>query len=184
MLPWLRSGLRILWISEEPDSVWADRADMCDEIYEPIPWDNLTLVDALSGTPAELLVVAARFEGEVVIIDTVREVCGIESMRDDDAVHRAMSPWLRTLRDKGITSIYVAQHRKAAGEHGQRVMGSVTLPAKFDVVLELEEVEGHDRRRRLTARRRRRDDPARRGTPGTARRRLQARSRVARLHLP
>ena len=154
ILPWLRLGHRILWITEEPDSVWADRADMFDEIYEPVPWDNLTLVDAMSAPPSELLEVATSFEGDVVIVDTVREVCGIASMKDDDAVHEAMGPWLRCLR--GRTSIYIAQHRKAAGENGERVMGSVTLPAKFDIVLELEGVDGHERRRRLTARRRRR----------------------------
>ena len=139
ILPWLRLGQRILWITEEPDSVWADRADMFDEIYDPVPWDNLTLADAMSAPPSELLAVAARFDGDVVIVDTIREVCGIASMKDDDAVHEAMSPWLRCLR--GRTSIYIAQHRKAAGENGERVMGSVTLPAKFDVVLELEGVD-------------------------------------------
>jgi hypothetical protein len=154
--PWLRLGMRLLWITEEPDSVWADRADMFAEIYDPIPWEHLTLVDALSASPAELLQVAADFDGDVVIVDTVREVCGIESMKDDDAVHRAMTPWLHALRDGDKTSIYIAQHRKAAGEQGERVMGSVTLPAKFDIVLELESVEGHERQRRLTARRRRR----------------------------
>jgi hypothetical protein len=154
ILPWLRQGLRILWISEEPDSIWADRADMFDEIYDPIPWDNLTLVDAMSAEPTGLLEAATGFDGDIVIVDTIREVCGITSMKDDDAVHEAMGPWLRGLRGK--TSIYIAQHRKAAGENGERVMGTVTLPSKFDIVLEIDKVDGHERQRCLTARRRRR----------------------------
>src|ERR1019366_4851314 len=35
MLPWLRRGLRVLWITEEAPSLWVDRADSFDEIYEP-----------------------------------------------------------------------------------------------------------------------------------------------------
>jgi hypothetical protein len=157
VLPWLRTGHRILWISEEPDSVWADRAEMFDGIYEPVPWDNLKLVDALSWSPDELLAFAASFDSDIVIADTIREVCGIKSMKDDDAVHEAMGPWLRALR--GRTSIFNAQHRKAAGEDGERVMGTVTLPSKMDVVLELEKVKDQERQRKLTARRRRRAIP-------------------------
>jgi DNA repair protein RadA/Sms len=157
ILPWLRLGIKVLWITEEPDSVWVDRAGMFDEIYDPVPWEHLTLIDALSAPPGALLDKASELAEDVVIIDTIREVCGIESMKADDAIHRAMGPWLRRLRcGDQITSIYIAQHRKAAGEHGERVMGSVTLPAKFDIVLELESVDGHERQRRLTARRRRR----------------------------
>jgi hypothetical protein len=156
VLPWLRLGEKVLWITEEPDSIWVDRAAMFDEIYDPVPWENLTLMDALSAPPNELLEKASDLVEDVVIVDTIREVCGITSMKDDDSVHEAMGPWLRRLRDEQITSIYIAQHRKAAGEQGERVMGSVTLPAKFDVVLELESVNGHERQRRLTARRRRR----------------------------
>ena len=156
VLPWLRLGEKVLWITEEPDSIWVDRAAMVDEIYDPVPWENLTLMDALSAPPKELLEKASELAEDIVIVDTIREVCGIESMKDDDAVHRAMGPWLRRLRDDHTTSIYIAQHRKAAGVQGERVMGSVTLPAKFDIVLELETVEGHERQRQLTARRRRR----------------------------
>ena len=156
--PWLRMGLRVLWITEEPDSLWADRADTFDEIYEPVPWDRLTLLDAMSAPAAALLdrvvdSVAGR-EADVIIADTIREVCGIETMKDDDAIRRAVSPWLRRLRDGRRTLIFLAQHRKAAGESGERVEGSVALPSMMDAVLELATVDGYDRRRRLTVRRR------------------------------
>ena len=147
--------LLITWVTEEADSIWSDRADAFEELYEPVPWEGLTLVDALSAPPAALLNCVASREADVVIVDTVRECCGILSMRDDDAVRGAVSPWLRRLRDGRRTLIFVAQHRKAAGERGERVEGSVALPSMFDVVIELEAVEGHERRRRLTSRRRR-----------------------------
>jgi DNA repair protein RadA/Sms len=156
MLPWLRTGQRVLWITEEPDSLWADRADMVDELYESVPWDRLTLVDALSAPPEALLEYAANADADVIVADTIREVCGVQKMKDDDAVRAAVSPWLRRLRDGQRTLIFIAQHRKAAGEHGERVEGSVALPSMMDVVLELERVDGHERRRRLTVQRRRR----------------------------
>jgi DNA repair protein RadA/Sms len=152
-LPWLRSGMRVVWVTEEPDSIWADRADTCDEIYAAVPWDNLILVDAMSATPMELLDKVASIESDVVIIDTIREVCGIGAMKNDDEIRSAVSPWVRRLR--GRTLIFIAQHRKSAGERGERVEGSVALPSMMDVVLELEAVDGHDRQRRLTVRRRR-----------------------------
>lgn len=160
ILPWLRLGLRVLWITEEPDLVWADRADMFDEIYDPVRWENLTLVDALSAPPTALLELTASCEADVVIADTISEVCGIASLKDDDAVQKAVSPWIRRLRDGHRTLIFICQHRKAPGEHGERVLGSVILAAKMDAVLELEAVDGYERRRRLTTRRRRRATPA------------------------
>jgi DNA repair protein RadA/Sms len=155
VLPWLRTGMRVLWISEEPESLWADRADMCDEIYTPVPWERLTLIDAKSAAPEALLDTAASINADVVIVDTIREACGINSMRDDDEVRAKVSPWLRRLRAERRTLIFLTQHRKAAGERGERVEGSVALPSMMDVVLELEAVSGQERQRRLTVRRRR-----------------------------
>ena len=153
VLPWLRSGMRVVWVTEEPDSIWADRADTCDEIYAAVPWENITLVDAMSATPAALLDTVSSIESDVIIIDTIREVCGIGAMKNDDEIRGAVSPWVRRLR--GRTIIFIGQHRKSAGEHGERVEGSVALPSMMDVVLELSAVDGHERQRRLTVRRRR-----------------------------
>jgi hypothetical protein len=153
-LPWLRAGMRVVWVTEEPDSLWVHRADTFDEIYEAIAWDNLKLVDAMSAPPAQLLDTVAGIETDVVICDTIREVCGINSMRDDDEVKAKVNPWVRRLRDGKRTPIFLAQHRKAAGERGERIEGSVALPAMMDAVLELEYVPGQDSRRRLSVRRR------------------------------
>ena len=156
VLPWLRRGLVVVWVTEEAESIWVDRADAADELYEPVPWERLILVDALSATPAALLnCVADIEEAAVVILDTVRECCQVPSMKDDDAVRGAVGPWLRRLRDGRRTVIAISQHRKAAGERGERVEGSVALPSMFDCVLELEAVPDQERRRRLTSRRRR-----------------------------
>jgi len=154
VVPWLRRGLKICWITEEPDSLWADRADRFDEIYEPVPWEDLVLVDAMSASPKALLKLAAAGDADVIIVDTIREACRITSMRDDEGVVGAVAPWLRRLKDGQRTLVFIAQHRKAAGEHGERVEGTVALPSKFDVVLELTEVDGHDTQRRLSVRRR------------------------------
>lgn len=155
VLPWLRSGMLVVWVTEEPDTIWADRADTCDEIYAAVPWGNITLVDAMSAAPEALLDTVESVECDVVIIDTIREVCGIGSMKNDDEIRNGVSPWVRRLRDGQRTLIFLAQHRKAAGEHGERVEGSVALPSMMDIVLELEAVDGRDRQRRLTVRRRR-----------------------------
>jgi Bifunctional DNA primase/polymerase, N-terminal/AAA domain len=154
VVPWLGRGLKICWITEEPDSLWADRADRFDEIYEPVPWEQLALVDAMSASPQALLKLAAAGDADVIVVDTIREACRITSMRDDEGVVGAVAPWLRRLKDGQRTLVFIAQHRKAAGEHGERVEGTVALPSKFDVVLELTEVDGHDTQRRLSVRRR------------------------------
>ena len=151
---WLRLGVKVLWITEEPDSLWADRADNLDELYEPVPWERLDLVDAMSASPKALLELAATSDAEVIVLDTLREVCRVASMKDDEAVRAAVSPWLRALRDGRRTLIFIHQHRKAGGEHGERIEGTVALPSMFDAVLELEAVAGHEQQRKLSVRRR------------------------------
>jgi DNA repair protein RadA/Sms len=157
IVPWLRQGIDVLWISEEPHGVWPGRADKLGDIYGEIPWEErLTLLDARRYQPAELLDFAAGHPAPLVIVDTVQECCGIAAIRDDEAVRDAVNPWVRRLL--GRTVIFLHQHRKQEGESGSRVSGSVALPAMMDVVLELkkhdDEDEDDDPRRRLTCRRR------------------------------
>lgn len=160
VLPWLRLGERVLWITEEPDSVWADRAEEADEIYAPTPWERLTLVDALSADAPALLEDAATDTGWTILVaDTIREVCGIASMKNDDEVVGAVTPWLRRLRDGNRTLIFLAQHRKMEGELGSRIAGTHALPAKFDIVMELDSVKDRDHLRKLSVRRRRESVP-------------------------
>ncbi|HEX6537680.1 MAG TPA: AAA family ATPase [Candidatus Dormibacteraeota bacterium] len=160
ILPWLRKGLSVTWVTEEASSIWADRSYAFDDIYEHIPWDRLRLIDALSAPPNELLDAVKADDGwDVLVGDTLQEVCGVTSMKDDDAVRAGVGPWLRALRDDRRTLIFLAQHRKQEGDSGHRVMGSVALPAMFDNVLELQAVDGHERQRRLSVRRRREQTP-------------------------
>ena len=60
ILPWLRRGLLITWVTEEADSIWSDRADAFEELYEPVPWEGLTSSRCAQCSPGG----AARLRGK------------------------------------------------------------------------------------------------------------------------
>jgi hypothetical protein len=152
VIPWLRLGMRVLWLTEEPQTLWGDRARRSNEIYAAVPWENVLLVKARTSSPAQLLAFAQQWQGDVVIVDTIARCCGVQDLGDPAVVERALRPWVALAETR--TVILIAQHRKAPGQHGERVLGSVEFGATFDVVLEVERVDGAERRRKLTCERR------------------------------
>ena len=157
VVPWLRLGLSIVWFSEEPASIWADRGDELDFVYgSGIPWERLRIVYAVGADPRAMLERAATGDETVVIADTLRHSCGIGDENAAGDVRRAVGPWVGTMARKGKTFVGLVHHRKAESEQpGERVAGSHALPALFDIALELRSDKEHPSRRLLTGRSRR-----------------------------
>lgn len=125
--------MRILWITEEPRSLWRARVRRFPELASP----SLILIFA-SGRPwSELLADLRREEADVVIVDTLRAVCGIIDENDQAAVTAVIQPLIFVTRQKGWALVLVHHLRKSAADVGLGHAGSHALVGLVDVAVEL-----------------------------------------------
>jgi hypothetical protein len=160
VIPWMRLGNGVLWLSEESERLWRERLRGLRAIFgKSAPWDQLQIEYTVGRNPKELLEVAGASAARIVIADTLRHVAGVVDENDAGESRQKVSPWIGQCEARGQTFIAAAHHRKSPGvAGGERVAGSHVVVALFDVVLELNEVTEKNRRR-LTGRGRLREVP-------------------------
>lgn len=127
--------MRALWITEEPRSLWRARVRRYPELASP----NLVLVFANGRPWADLLADLRREEADnmVIILDTIRAVCGIADENDQAAVTAAIQPLVFLARQKGWALVLVHHLRKSAADVGLGHAGSHALVGLVDVAVEL-----------------------------------------------
>jgi len=137
-VPWLRMGKRVLWVSEENYKIWRDDGDVLRSIYgdTSVPWGNQRIIPASGRSASALVKDAAACRFDVLVIDTLRQVCKPVSEKDAAEVRVALDPWLSLAGERGATVIVLHHHRKSEGEHGERFAGSEAILTPFDVALE------------------------------------------------
>lgn len=125
--------VRIVWVTEEPRSLWRTRVRRFPEMASPV----LTLIFA-SGRPwAEVLADLEREEADLVIIDTIRAVCGIADENDQAAVTAAIQPAIFQSRRRNWALVLVHHLRKSAADVGLGHAGSHALVGLVDVAIEM-----------------------------------------------
>ncbi|ACZ42472.1 ATP-dependent serine protease-like protein [Thermobaculum terrenum ATCC BAA-798] len=129
-----QAGDKILYLSEEPQSIWAVRAA---RIRDKVSWDNLTLGLALGVDPADLLASVKASDADVVIIDSIRNLLQPRDETDNSELARLVNPWIVACREAGKTLILVHHTRKGGGDHGEGIAGGHALLGAVDVALEL-----------------------------------------------
>ncbi len=149
---WLATtpDLTVHWLSEETPLIWAQR--FAHEGDDGGGWQDRLVVTYGLGLPADVLLDhAAQLSADVVVVDTVRSLLGIESEVDNAKVAARLGEWERRLAAPTRTRIYVHHLRKLGGEFGTAVAGGMAYLALIDRVMELRRVEGasHPHRRRL-----------------------------------
>lgn len=147
---WLAEGERVLWLSEESESVWRLRLATSSDSDAPLSEDalrRLTILPAL-GIEADVLLraVAARDEG-IVVVDTTRTLMNIVDEINNSEIARVFGRWESALAGK--TRLYLHHARKQAGEHGTRVSGGNAFLACVDRAIEVDYAE-RDNQRKLT----------------------------------
>jgi hypothetical protein len=142
MPAWLDSGETVLYLTEEPRSMWRLR-------LRKAGWTRrgLRLLYALGRSTEELFARARDGPETVIIIDTIRNL-GIlpEDDSDNSAVARALAPWIAMAREKGKTLILLHHMRKGAGDHGEGISGGHAIFGAVDVALELRRDSRPERR--------------------------------------
>ena len=143
---WLAQGKRVVYLTEEPKSIWATRlAALGDD------WSGLRVVFGLGADPHALFKRAFGGEEDVVIVDTLRSLLALRDETDNSEVARVLNPWIAGARNAGKTLVMAHHMRKGAGEHGEGIAGGHALLGVFDVALELRRDLAAAQRRLLRA---------------------------------
>jgi hypothetical protein len=145
---WLDQGLRVLWLTEEPKSVWRRRLRRLGG-----DWSRLTLRPGEPSQEPELRERAATGPWDVVIVDTIRQFLPVKDWNDAANIASAVRPWVAAVSRSAEKTLLLAHHaRKGGGEHGEEIAGSHELYAAVDVGIIIKHYgEDAQRRRKLTA---------------------------------
>lgn len=137
---------RILYITEEPQSVWVARKTVlppgCD-------FDHMTILLGLGITPNEIIARIQAGNESVVVFDTVRNLLQLQDESNNSEVARALIPYITAARSGGKTLIALHHERKGGGEHGEGIAGAHAFLGLFDIALELKRQGPESSRRRL-----------------------------------
>jgi hypothetical protein len=139
---WCQSGTTVHWLTEESESVWTQRLARWSETP-----DGLFLTFALGTDPRALVIHAANGDEDVIIVDTLRNLLGLDDENDNAHIAKALIPWEAALQ--GRSRIYVHHDRKGGGEHGQAIAGGAAFLGVVDRALELKYDPQARRRRRI-----------------------------------
>lgn len=141
---WDAEGLRVLWASEETESVWRQRLQRDGAQVAHARW----LLAA--GWRAEDILAALKEASagfDVVIVDTLRHLFAVDE--GDNALVARTIAGLDEAIGREKTRIYLHHTRKAPGQHGERTAGGLAFVGGVDRQLELSWDEHDDGRRVL-----------------------------------
>jgi len=128
---------RILYFTEEPQSIWEARlAEL------PEGWDHVTLVFALGAQRSAVLEMIKRSTATVVVIDTVRSLLGLRDETDNSEVARVLNPFIAACRQLDMTLLLLHHIRKGGGQHGEGITGGHAFLGVVDLALELLRADG------------------------------------------
>jgi hypothetical protein len=137
---------KILYFTEEPESVWQARLRDLPKAYQ-----HVNLYFGLGVPTAELLARITAGEETVVILDTIRNLLGLRDEKDNSEVARALIPFIAACRSKEQTLIALHHIRKRGGKNGEGISGGHAFFGAVDVAIELSrDGKGDSRRRQLT----------------------------------
>lgn len=136
----------ILYISEEPDTLLAERAISFGFQDEwPIGW--LTHEPGMSWE--KCLYYMKRWvwihRNPLIICDTLSRFWSAQSENDASQVTQAMNPVLEIIRNSEAAFFGIHHNRKQGGGSGMAVRGSTALTGGVDVIMELSRTSGYDR---------------------------------------
>jgi len=128
---------RILYFTEEPQSIWEARLAGLPE-----GWDHVTLVFALGAERKAILETIKQSTATIVVIDTVRNLLGLRDETDNSEVARVLNPFIAACRQSGMTLLLLHHIRKGGGQHGEGITGGHAFLGVVDLALELLRADG------------------------------------------
>lgn len=125
---WLRMGERVLYITEEPVTIWQHRLKMWSG-----DWTNLQVAFGLGADPALLRKLAREGAATLVVVDALRNLLRLNDEKDNSEIARVVNPWVADARDTKKTLVLAHHQRKGGGEHGEGISGGHALMGAFDI---------------------------------------------------
>jgi predicted ATP-dependent serine protease len=86
-MEWSHRGLKVVYITEEPESVWAARL-----VKLPQQFNNVALVLAMGATQADIEATIQAGTDQVVIVDTIR-LFRLSDENDNSVINKPLTPW-------------------------------------------------------------------------------------------
>ena len=129
---WSRSGLKVGYYTEEPESVWAVRLSQLSTGFE-----NVSLIYALGAANGEIFNDIKSTKDDVVVIDTLR-LLRIRDENDNALINLTLTPFIAACRLQSKTLIMAHHTRKGSGDHGEAAAGGHAFLGIVDVSLELQ----------------------------------------------
>jgi hypothetical protein len=129
---WLRMGERVLYITEEPVTIWQHRLKMWSG-----DWTNLQVAFGLGADPALLRKLAREGAATVVVLDALRNLLRLKDEKDNSEIARVVNPWVADARAVEKTLVLAHHQRKGGGEHGEGISGGHALMGAFDIPIEV-----------------------------------------------
>ena len=134
---------QVLWVSEESQSIWEDRA-----LKLPDFPDNILIAHAMGIKLEQLGELIEEVEHQVLVIDTVK-MLQIKDENDVGEVMAKLTPLLAKQQREGNIAILLHHTRKQGGSHGMSASGSHAFSAATDAVLEIQRGKPDNRRKLL-----------------------------------
>jgi hypothetical protein len=138
---WLEEGLRIIYFSEEAETIWRSRKRQSEG-----PWKGLRVVCGLGVPPALLLERLRAADQSVAIVDTLRNLRIITDENDNAKVAAELGPWIAAARENQQTFLAAHHMRKSGGDHGEGIAGGHALLGAVDIALQINRDQSPTRR--------------------------------------
>lgn len=129
VLSW--TGERVVYFSEESERIWALRLKKLGGAK------HVHIIPAIIYSPEDLLREMELSDGTVFVIDTIRNLTGIQDENDNSEIARALKPFIQTANEKQATLLLLHHIRKGGGEHGEAIAGGHGFLGLVDVALEI-----------------------------------------------
>ncbi|BCW94683.1 MAG: AAA family ATPase [Fimbriimonadales bacterium] len=144
---WLRLGLKVVYLSEDPQPVWRLRVGQFPELAE------LILNAIPRAHPERWAQAIEATQPDLVIVDTIRRFLPARDENDSASVSTALAPFIDLAQRLPRTAIVLVHHtKKNLSPEGEitDIAGSHAFTAEVDAILLLAPVREHNRQRLLT----------------------------------
>jgi hypothetical protein len=144
---WVQQNLRVVYLSEEPHTIWRERVKRFPEL------STLILNSVPRAHPENWARAIRELEPDIVIVDTVRRFMPPKDENDSASVSLALAPFVDLVQHLPRTAIVLVHHtKKNLSTDGEitDIAGSHAFTAEVDAILLIAPVKEHPRQRILT----------------------------------